>query len=1013
MQLSDICIRRPVFATVLNIMLILLGVIAYNRLTVREYPKIEEPVITVSTTYTGASAEIMESQVTKPLEDSLAGIEGIETITSISRQELSQITLRFKLTRTPDNAAADVRDRVSRARGDIPAAVKEPIISKVEADAEPILFLAFFSDRHSQMELTEYADRYVKGLLQNLNGVANVQIYGERRISMRIWLKPDLMTAYGVTTQDIENALLSQNIQIPGGLINSTSSEFTILSKTDLTTPEQFNDIIVKRKDNTVVHLSEIARAEIAPSDTRSIIRFNGQESVALGVIKQATANPLDVSREVNGLLPKIRENLPAGMKIDLAYDSAVFIDRSISAVYHTLIEAFVLVVLVIFLFLRNIRSTLIPVITIPISLIGTFMIMYLFNFSINTLTLLALVLAIGLVVDDAIVMLENIYRHMEEGMDRMEAAFKGSQEIAFAIVVMTLTLAAVYAPVAFIQARTGKLFIEFALTLAGAVIISGFVALTLSPMMCSKLLKYQKNHGRLFNLVENIINSIHNGYSKTLNWVLNHLTFVIIIGLIIAGIGGIFLKLLPSELAPTEDRGFVFVIAQAPEGATIEYTGKWVKQIEPFFNEIPEVEKYFVIGGIPTVSNGMAFAMLKDWTQRTRKQQTIVSELQPKLYNDIPGILAFPLNFPSLGSSESQPISFIIQTTGSYEELNEVANLFVKEIQKNPNILNIQTDLKLNKPQISVNIDREKAAAMGINVDTIGRTMETLFSPKQITRFEKNGKQYDVILQVSEEERQNPNQILQASVRAPNGKMVKLRNLVTLKETVAPRELNHFNQLRAITINANMAPGYSLGQALSFLESTADKILPSNMQTNYSGESREYKESSASLVITFILAIFFIYLVLAAQFESFISPLIIMLTVPLSMTGALLALYLTGGSLNIYSQIGLITLIGLITKHGILIVEFSNQLEHKGYSIIDAIKQACSTRLRPILMTTGAMVLGAFPLALATGAGAESRNQIGWVIIGGMTLGTLFTLFIIPAIYVAIHRKPSQSTKT
>lgn len=1009
MQFSDICIRRPVFATVLNIMLILLGVIAYNRLPVREYPKIEEPVVTVSTTYTGASAEIMESQITKPLEDSLAGIEGIETITSISRQELSQITLRFKLTRSPDNAAADVRDRVSRARGNIPADVKEPIISKVEADAEPILFLAFFSNRHSQMELTDYADRYVKSLLQNLNGVASVQIYGERRISMRIWLQPDLMTAYGVTTQDIENALMSQNIQIPGGLINSASSEFTILSKTDLTTPEQFNDIIVKRKDNTVVHLRDIGRAQIAPSDTRSIIRFNGQEAVALGVIKQATANPLDVSKEVNNLLPKIRENLPSGMQIDLAYDTAIFIDRSIKAVYHTLFEAFILVVLVIFLFLRNIRSTLIPVITIPISLIGTFMIMYLFNFSINTLTLLALVLAIGLVVDDAIVMLENIYRHMEEGMSRMEAAFKGSQEIAFAIIVMTLTLAAVYAPVAFIQARTGKLFIEFALTLAGAVIISGFIALTLTPMMCSKLLKYQKNHGKLFNLVENAINAVHNKYSILLDWALNHLKTVIAIGLIIAAVGALFLKLLPSELAPIEDRGIVFAIAQAPEGSSIEYTEHWMKQIEPYLSSIPEIEKFFIVGGVPVVSQGMAFAILKDWNKRTRKQQAIVNELQPELFFDIPGILAFPLNLPSLGSSEGQPISFIIQTTGSYEELNEIAELFVKEIQKNPKILNVNTDLKLNKPQISVNIDREKAAAMGINVDTIGRTMETLFSPKQITRFEKNGKQYDVILQVSEEERQNPNQILQASVRAPNGKMVKLRNLVTLKETVAPRELNHFNQLRAVTINANMAPGYSLGEALDFLETTASEILPSNMQTNYSGESREYKESSSSLIITFVLAIFFIYLVLAAQFESFISPLVIMLTVPLSMSGALLALYLSGGSLNIYSQIGLITLIGLITKHGILIVEFSNHLEQQGHNIVDAIKEACSIRLRPILMTTGAMVLGAVPLALATGAGAESRNQIGWVIIGGMTLGTLFTLFIIPAIYAAI-RKPKQS---
>lgn len=1011
MQLTDICIRRPVFAIVLNIMLILLGVIAYKRLPVREYPKISEPVVTVSTTYTGANAEIVESQITKPLEDALAGIEGIETITSISRQELSQITIKFKLSRDPDNAAADVRDRVSRTRGNIPRDAQESIISKVEADAQPILYLAFFSGSHSQMELTDFADRQVKDLLQNLNGVANVEIIGERRIAMRIWLQPQQMTAFGITTQDITDALVSQNVQIPAGLIDSASSEFTILSRTNLSSPDQFNNIIIKQKGDVLIRLKDVGHTVIAPADNSSNIRFNGQEAIALGIIKQAIANPLDVSKEVTALLPQIRERLPKGMKIDLAYDSAIFIDHSINAVYHTLIEAFVLVILVIFLFLRNIRSTFIPVITIPISLIGTFMIMYLFNFSINTLTLLALVLAIGLVVDDAIVMLENIYRHMEEGMDRMEAAIKGSQEIAFAIVVMTLTLAAVYAPVAFIQARTGKLFIEFALTLAGSVIISGFIALTLSPMMCSKLLKYEKKHNKVFNLIENGIHRIHHHYAKGLDWALTHVTFIIVIALFIAAIGAFFFKLLPSELAPIEDRGAVFIVAQSPEGSTIDYTSHWVQQLEPYLSAVPEIEKFFVIAGVPDVSQGMAFAPLKDWNQRKLNQQAIVNQLQPELFYNIPGISAFPLNLPSLGSNAGQPIAFIIQTTGSYKELSDVVERFIQEIEKNPKILNINTDLKLNKPEISVNIDRNKAAAMGIHIDTIGKTLETLFSPKKITRFEESGNQYDVIIQVAKEERKNPDQILEASVRTPNGKMIKLSNLVTLDETVAPRELNHFNQLRAATISANTAPGYSLGDALNFFDSVASEILPSNMQTNYSGESREYKESGSSLIITFILAIFFIYLVLAAQFESFISPLVIMLTVPLSMSGALLALYLSGGSLNIYSQIGLITLIGLITKHGILIIEFSNQLEHQGHTVIEAIKQACNTRLRPILMTTGAMVLGAVPLAIASGAGAESRNQIGWVIIGGMTLGTLFTLFIIPSIYVAI-RKPKDNEK-
>jgi multidrug efflux pump len=1007
MILSDICIRRPVFATVLNIMIVLVGVIAYNRLSVREYPKIEEPTVTVQTIYTGASAEIIESQVTKPLEDSLAGIEGIEVMSSISRQENSQITVRFKLSRDPDNAAADVRDRVSRARGNLPPGIKEPIISKVQADADPILYLAFYSDRHSAMEISDYADRNVRDLLQNLDGVANAMIFGDRKMSMRLWLDPEKLAAYGVTTQDVETALRNQNAQIPAGSIKSANREFTIVSQTDLRTPEEFNNMIVKRKGDSFVHFRDIGYAEIGPANKDVAARYNGKESVALGVVQQATANPLAVSREVNALLVKLKERLPEGMQIDIAYDTAVFIDSSINEVYHTLAEAFILVILVIFLFLRNVRSTMIPLVTIPISLIGTFALMYMMNFSVNTLTLLAMVLAIGLVVDDAIVVLENIYRHVEEGMDRIQASYKGSQEIAFAVIVMTLTLAAVYAPVAFIQARTGKLFIEFALTLAGAVLISGFTALTLSPMMCSILLRQQKTHGKFYNFVEAGIIKMNHGYAKLLNWALDHIKTVICIGLIIAGFGGLFFKLLSSELAPIEDRGTILVMAMAPEGSTVDYTMYWMEWMDPIFESTPEIEKYFIVGGYPVASQGIAFMRLKDWDDRKRKQQAIVRALQPKIYNDIPGILAFPVNPPSLGRNALQPIVFVVQTTGSYEELDLMVKKIMAEARKFPGIINLDTDLKLNKPQINVNVDREKASAVGVNVDTLGRTMETMFSAKQVTRFEREGKQYDVLLEVGDEERKNPNQVLSGYVRGANNKMIQIGNLVSIKETVAPRELNHFNQLRAAKLTANIAPGYTLGEALDYLDSIADSILPTNMQTDYDEESREFKESSSSLAITFVLALCFIYLVLAAQFESFISPFIIMLTVPLSISGALFALYMTGGTLNIYSEIGLITLIGLITKHGILIVEFSNQLHEKGYSMLDAIREACHIRLRPILMTTGAMVLGAIPLAIATGAGAESRNQIGWVIIGGMTVGTIFTLFIIPSIYALTKRKP------
>jgi multidrug efflux pump len=1007
MILSDICIKRPVFATVINLMLVLVGIISYNRLTIREYPKIDEPVVTVSTTYLGASSEIMESQISKPLESSLAGIEGIEVMSSISRQENSQITLRFKLTRDPDDAAADVRDRVGRARGQLPDDVDEPIIAKVEADAQPILYLAFYSDQHSPMEISDYADRYVKDRLQNLTGVSNVTIFGERRMSMHLWLKPERLAAYQLTPQDVENALRHQNVEIPAGLIESANREFTVISATDMQTPEEFDKLIIKTNGDEFVRFRDIGYAEIAPEDVRRTTRFNGQDAVALGVIKQSTANPLEVSEGVRKMLPQIEASLPKGMKLNIAYDSSVFIDRSIEAVYHTIFEAVVLVILVIFFFLRSIRSTFIPLVTIPVSLIGTFMMMYLFGFSINTLTLLALVLAIGLVVDDAIVMLENIYRHIEDGMKPMDAALKGSKEIAFAVVAMTLTLAAVYAPVAFMEGRTGKLFTEFALTLAGAVIISGFIALTLSPMMCSRFLKHEKKHGKLFYKIEGWITALDAKYAKLLDFALAHTKFVILCGVMVACIGIGFFKLLPSELAPVEDRGTIVSVALAPEGSTINYTTNWMKKMEPMIAAIPEVEKYFVVGGYPFVSQGIAFIRLKDWSERSRKQQAIVGELSPKLYGGIPGVMAFAINPPSLGrSAASKPIEFVIQTSGTYEELNKIVGQVMQEIQKNPGITSLDTDLKLNKPQISVNLNRDKTAAVGIDVDVVGRTLETMLGGRKVTRFKKEGEQYDVIVKVQDNERTNPTDISEIYVRGRDNKMIQLANLVSLKEDVAPRELNHFNQLRSAKITANLAPGTTLGSALDFMEATAKKIIPANMQIDYDGESREFKQSSASLAVTFLLALLFIYLVLAAQFESFINPFVIMLSVPLSMAGALFALYVTHGTLNIYSQIGLITLIGLITKHGILIVAFAQQLENAGKSVGEALRESCLLRLRPILMTTGAMVLGALPLAIATGAGAESRNQIGWVIIGGMSIGTLFTLFVIPSIYIIVRRE-------
>ena len=1018
MVLSDISIRRPVLATVMSLALMLIGVVSYQRLAVREYPKIDEPVVTVETTYKGASAEIIESQVTQPLEDSLAGIEGIDVMSSISRQEKSQITVRFRLDRDVDVAASDVRDRVGRVRAMLPDEIDEPVIAKVEADAQPIIYLAFSSDRHSPLDVTDFADRYVKDRLQNLPGVAQVRIFGERRFSMRVWLDPQRMAAYRITPQDVENALRKQNVEIPAGRVESKAREFTVVSETDLRTPAQFEDMILRDVDGYLVRLKDVGRAQLGALDERVSARFNGRGAVAIGVVKQSTANPLDVSKAVQNAFPAIRAALPDGMAVDVAYDSSVFISKSIDAVFSTIFEAIVLVVLVIFFFLRSFRATLVPLVTIPVSLIGGFALMYAFGFSINTLTLLSMVLAIGLVVDDAIVMLENIFRHVEEGMPPYQAALKGSREIGFAIIAMTITLAAVYAPIGFMTGRTGRLFTEFALTLAGAVIVSGFVALTLSPMMCSKLLKHQTKHNALYNLIEGFLNGMTNGYRAVLRLSLKARPLVLVIGALVAAASWTLFGNLKSELAPVEDRGTIVGIAIAPEGSTLNYTQSYATMMEGLFRQIPVLEKFFVVVGFPVVNQGIAFVRLVDWDERDVKQQAITAQLFPKMFG-IPGILAFVTNPPSLGQSPiDKPVNFVIQTTLPYEELQKLVDALMAETRKHPGITNIDTDLKLNKPELRISIDRDKAADLGVDVETVGRTLETFLGGRQVTRFKRDGKQYDVVVQVADVDRRNPDDIASIYVRGTPrvsaetgvattmGPMISLANLVKIEERVAPKELNHFNKLRSATITATLAPGASLGEALAFMQEAANRVLPATAQTDYAGQSREFRESATGLYFVFVLALAFIYLVLAAQFESFIDPFVIMLTVPLSMTGALAALLWTGATMNVYSQIGLVTLVGLITKHGILIVEFANQLQRGGVDIRKAVEEAAVLRLRPILMTTGAMVLGAVPLAMAHGAGAESRQAIGAVIVGGMLLGTALTLFVVPTVYSYIAKK-------
>ncbi|WGF89187.1 efflux RND transporter permease subunit [Marinivivus vitaminiproducens] len=1005
MNLPEICVRRPVFATVLSLLMMLVGIVAYDRLSVREYPNIDEPVVSVVTEYPGASAEIMESQVTQVLESSIAGIEGIDTLTSSSRSEESRIAVRFRLNIDPDVAASDVRDRVSRVRNRLPDEIEEPNVAKVEADAQPIIYMAFTSDRMNALDLTDYVDRYIVDQLQNLTGISEVRIQGERRYAMRIWIDRARLAAYDLTVQDIEDALRGQNVEVPAGRIESRDREFTVLSRTGLTTPEAFGAIVVKDAAGFQVRMRDVAKVEIGAEDDRRASRVNGETSVSLGIIKQATANPLDVSHAIRAELPRILENLPEGMDGQVSYDTSVFIDRSINAVFATIGEAVVLVAIVILFFLRTPRATVIPLVTIPVSLLTTFGLMYAFGFTVNTLTLMAMVLAIGLVVDDAIVVLENVYRHIEEGAAPFRAAIDGTREIAFAVVAMTLTLAAVYAPIAFAEGRTGRLFLEFALTLAGAVLVSGFVALTLTPMMCSKLLKPHESHGRIYNALERFFVAVTRGYRKLLDASLKVRPLVILLCVAVAAAGAYLFTRLPAELAPVEDRGVLAVIASAPEGSTLGYSTRYSQDMEKLFAEIPEVEGAFIVTGWPQITDTRAFARLQDWDERARSQQEIAREMQPKLAR-IPGLLAFPNNPPSLGQrGNNAPIEFVIQTSGTYDDLERYLDQMLDRLADYPGLLNTDVDLDLNKPQLEVTVNRDKVADAGLQVETVGRTLETLLGGRQVTRFERGGEQYEVIVQMAEADRTTPRDLSAIYVRSPNGAMIQLSNLLSVEENVAPKELNRFNQRRSGEIRGSIAPGYTIGQVLGHMDQVAGEILPDEVSLDYDGQSREYRLSGSSLYFVFILALGFIYLVLAAQFESFVDPLIIMLTVPLSMTGALLALYLTGGTINVYSQIGLVTLVGLITKHGILIVEFANQLQASGRSKLDAVVASAVLRLRPILMTTGAMVLGAIPLALAHGAGAESRQQIGWVIVGGMSLGTLLTLVIVPTVYSLVAR--------
>jgi hydrophobe/amphiphile efflux-1 (HAE1) family protein len=1020
MQFTDIFIRKPVFSTVLTLILLLVGIRAYTSLPTRQYPEVAISEITVQTTYPGASSELMEGFVTTPIENALSGINGIDFITSTSAMGSSAININFKLGTDINKAVTDVSNAIASVRYVLPSAINDPIVATNDPNARPIIYIPFISDTFSAEQITDYLVRAVQPQIATLPGVAKAVIYGERLYSMRIWLNPQEMAARGVTAPDIMNALTVNNIQAAAGRIASQWNEFNVTAKTDLSTPEQFNDLVIKNNNGLFVRLKDVGRANLGPAGDRVSFNINGKGAMVMAIIAQPSANPLDISKEINRVFPSIQQFLPAGLKGQIIWDSSKFIAQSIKEVYRTIIEATVFVIIVIFLFLGSLRNATIPIVTIPLSIIGVCSIMLAMGYSINILTLLAWVLAVGLVVDDAIVVLENIHRHVENGLTPFDASIKGAREIAFPVIAMTLTLAAVYAPIGFVSGLTGALFREFAFTLAGTVIISGFVALTLSPMLCSKLLKHSEKGG-FAQKVDAIFNRFMNFYQRLLEKTLANRLIVVLITLLIFASCYFLYITLPSELAPEEDQGVVMSAFTGPSNANLAYTVNQSRKLEKAFSELPEQLGFGVINGFGgsgmAVNSGFAFLVLKPWEERKRSAAQIIASLFSQFWA-IPGLRAFPFNPPSLpGASGFTPVSFVLKTTGSYADLNAAIKKLTAVVQKeNPRLLNIDSDLKLDSSQINIDFDRNKASDLGISMNDISTTLNVALSQPSVSRFSMNGRSYDVIPQILPQFQYSAQQLNNLQVRAANGQLIPLSSIAVIRNSVQPQSLNHFQQIRSATITASLAPGYTLGEALSYLQIAAKKNLPANIQYDFSGQSRQLIEASGAMEETFIFAILFIFLILAAQFESFRNPLIVMMSVPLSTAGALLSLHLLpGGTLNIYTQIGLVTLVGLISKHGILIVEFADQLQREGRDKLTAIIESSAIRLRPVIMTTFAMVLGALPLALSSGAGSGARSQLGWVIVGGMSFGTLFTLFVIPTayLYMASVKKSHSSLET
>jgi multidrug efflux pump len=1009
-RFTDLFIKRPVLATVVSLLILLIGGMAALKLQVRQFPAMSNTTITITTTYPGANADLIKGFITTPIEQAVASTEGIDTLVSTSQQNVSTITLNLRLDASPDRAVADVLAKTNQVRGVLPRDANDPIVVKQTGQGYALMYLSFNSGVMTAAQITDYLIRVVQPRLQTIDGVANAQILGGQTFAMRIWLDPTRMAALGVTPADVRNALAANNFTTAAGEVKGNYTQVSVNALTSLNSAEAFGRLVVATHGDALIRLGAIANIELGPESADSSSVFDGLKAVFVGIYITPEANPLTVINSVRTAFPDIQNQLPAGLKSTIAYDATEFIRASLFEVVKTLAEATGIVILVIFLFLGNLRSTLIPIVTIPLSLVGVMIALLALGYSINLLTLLALVLGIGLVVDDAIVVVENIHRHIEDGMSPFDAAIQGAHEIALPVIAMTITLAAVYAPIGFVSGVTGALFREFAFTLAGAVVVSGFIALTLSPMMCSKLLRHQTEQGWFARFVDRAFEALKRAYSRRLHSSLNFrsLTMLILVGVL--ALTGIMYASTPKELAPEEDQGILLSLIKTPQSGNLDYLEQATQTLFESVRATPEVAHVFMINGLGGVRAAFAGLLLKPWDQRDRSQKQVLQALSPK-FQAVPSAQVQAFSPPALpGSSGGPPMQFVIRTTGDFVTLANVASQMQKAASESGLFLFTDTDLKFDTPQYEFKVDFDKANRMSVNMQDIGTALSTLLGGNYVNRFNLYGRSYEVIPQVPREFRFTPDWLTRYEVKASNGELVRLSSVASVTQTVQPNALTSFQQLNSATLSGVPFPGRTLGEALDFLKAKSKEIFPAGYTYDFQGDSRQYEQEGNALVYAFVFALIVIYLVLAAQYESFRDPIIILIALPTALFGAMLPLNIGGvlgaTSINIYTQIGLVTLIGLISKHGILMVDFANRLqEREGYSRRAAIEEAAAVRLRPILMTTWAMIVGMTPLIFAIGAGARSRFDIGLTIFAGMSIGTLFTLFVTPAVYTFIAR--------